>query len=124
MLSAILISSYQTNWVVYLFLYACLYPIGIGICYFVPLVCGWEYYPKRKGFVSGLIMCGFGMGAFAFGFISTAIANPNNEKPGDDKYFPRDVADNVPKMFQICVALWAVLCVISILTISRDQNAN
>ena len=122
MLGSIFFASFVTNWMAFLSLYAVVYPIGIGISYFPAMICGWEYFPERKGFVSGLILCGFGLGAFVFGFISTALANPKNEKPGDDKFFPRDVADNVPKMLQVCVAIWAVLCVISVVTVSRDPN--
>ena len=32
----------------------------------VPLVCGWEYFPERKGLVSGMIEAAFGIGAFSF----------------------------------------------------------
>ena len=126
MCSGLFFSSFVESWPAFLFLYAVMYPVGIGVCYFVPIICGWEYFPTRKGLVSGIILCGYGLGAFFFGFISTAIANPNDEKPIDDKsdpndgFFPRDVADNVPRMLQICVAMWAVLCIISVATVTRN----
>lgn len=57
--------------------------------------------------VSGLIIAGYGFGAFIFNFVCKAICNPNNEEPSvpfeEDgkikKYFPRDVFKNVPFMF-------------------------
>ncbi len=68
------------TWATFIFFQACLFPMGIGLVYYVPLICGWEFFPKNRGLVSGLIIGGFGFGAFIFGFITTAIANPNNSK--------------------------------------------
>jgi hypothetical protein len=61
-----------------LFLYGIIFPIGIGLTYFIPLMCGWEWMPNNKGLVSGIILCGFGFGSFIFGFVAMAIVNPNN----------------------------------------------
>ena len=44
-------------------------------------MCGWEWFPNNKGLVSGLVVAGYGFGAFIFGFITTHIANPNDFKP-------------------------------------------
>jgi hypothetical protein len=44
------------------------------------IICGWEYFPNNRGFVNGMIVGGFGFGSFFFGFISTALINPDNEK--------------------------------------------
>ena len=63
-----------------MFFYCVGFPIGIGMTYWTPIMCGWEWFPNNKGLVSGLIVAGFGFGAFFFGFISTAIINPNDEK--------------------------------------------
>tara|TARA_B110000285_G_C15057436_1_gene580398 strand:- start:916 stop:1077 length:162 start_codon:yes stop_codon:yes gene_type:complete len=40
--------------------------IGVGITYFVPLVCAWEYFPERKGLVTGIIVGAYGFGAFIY----------------------------------------------------------
>lgn len=48
------------------------------MCYWTPILCGYEWYPKRKGMVSGIIIGAFGFGAFIFGFLTTHIVNPNN----------------------------------------------
>ena len=58
------------------------------------------WFVDNKGVVSGIIIGGFGFGAFIFGFISTAIANPDNlpvRVPQDgsdltDELFPESVA--------------------------------
>lgn len=78
-IGAFYMSSYMKTWYSFLFMYAIIFPIGVGLSYWTPIMCGWEHLPSRKGLVSGLVIGGFGFGAFIFGFISTAIANPNNE---------------------------------------------
>lgn len=64
----------------FVFVYAVCFPIGIGTAYWAPLVSGWQWFPERKGLISGLIIGGFGFGAFLFNFVSTAIVNPDNLK--------------------------------------------
>ena len=87
-------ASYSTNWWLFIYFYAVQFPLGIGLVYFTPIICSWEWFPDNKGLVGGLILSGYGFGAFVFGFISTAIVNPDDEAvelPGDgdqDKLFP------------------------------------
>ena len=127
---AVLGASYCKSWAMFVFLYAFCFPAGIGIVYWVPIMCGWEWFPERKGLISGLIVAGYGFGAFIFGFVTTAIANPDNIKPhtpddgtGDpDKLFPKDVGERVPEMFRTCLVYWAIFSVISILTVSRNPD--
>jgi len=53
--------------------------------------------------MTGLIVGAFGLGAFFFGFITTAIVNPDNERLDKDAplphYYSEEVANRVPKMF-------------------------
>jgi MFS family permease len=127
---SIFLASYQTNWGMFIFLYAICFPTGIGMVYWVPIICGWEWFPERKGLVTGLIVGGYGFGAFIFGFITTAIANPDNLSPsvpqdgsGDqDKLFPKEVGDRVPYMLRFCLIFWVVFVAISILTVSRNPD--
>ena len=81
MLSAMLAASYCTSWWPFVFCYTFLYPVGIGIVYWVPIVCGWEWFPEKRGAVAGAVVAGYGLGAFFFGFLTTAIANPDNLRP-------------------------------------------
>lgn len=71
MCSGILIASYCTTWWSFAMVYSIVYPAGIGIVYWVPIICGWEWFPERKGLVSGCVVAGYGFGAFIFGFITT-----------------------------------------------------
>lgn len=59
------------------------FAISFGICngsgYTIPLKICWELFPNQKGMVTGVISCGFGVGSFLFGIISTMLINPNND---------------------------------------------
>ena len=127
MLSAMLAASYCKAWWPFVFCYAVLFPLGIGIVYWVPIVSGWEWFPHKRGAVAGAVVAGYGLGAFFFGFLTTAIVNPNNIRPhtiekDGDTYFPDEVAKNVPEMFRICLCFWIVLCAIGIFTVRRNPT--
>jgi hypothetical protein len=61
-----------------------IFPIGVGLVYYIPLISSWEWFPNKKGAVSGLIVGGFGFGAFIYGFVSTGIVNPDDVKKMED----------------------------------------
>lgn len=123
MIVSIFIASTMTSWWGFVFWYCVMFPIGIGMVYWTPIMCGWEWFPENKGLISGLVVAGFGFGAFIFGFISTGIVNPNNLKANKpfvhdgtiDKIFPFEVAMRVPHMFRICLIFWSVFALIAIL---------
>jgi len=98
-------------------------------------MCSWEWFPESKGLVSGLTIGGFGLAAFLFGFVTTAIVNPENlgvETPKygpkmpegtlNDTLFPESVAVRVPKMFYICIAIWFVLGMSCFIFIQRNPE--
>ena len=128
MVSAMYIASLCTTWWTFLAFYGFMYPCGIGIVYYTAIICSWEWFPERKGLAGGMIFGSYGFGGFIFGFISTAIVNPNNVQPNKDKtspeyqYFPPEVAMRVPEMLQICTIIWASLCVIAIFCVSRNPE--
>jgi len=64
-----LLTSLSKSHLSFQFYYGILFGSGIGIMYMIPLVLSWDYFPKHKGLISGLIMCAFGSGAFIYGNI-------------------------------------------------------
>jgi hypothetical protein len=48
------------------------------MCYFVPLVCAWEYFPHKKGLMTGIIIGAYGFGSFFFSLLSTKLVNPDH----------------------------------------------
>ena len=84
--------------------------IGCGLSYMIPVQCGWEFYPEKKGLITGILMSAYGLGSFFYTLISTALVNPKGDSPSVDsgikdlKYFSKDIADRTPYMIQIlCV---------------------
>lgn len=83
------------------------YMLPVSIFIFLFWVCCWKYYPFNRGMVTGLIIAGYGFGAFIFNFVCKAICNPNNQEPTVEytengkitKYFSSSVFENVPFMF-------------------------
>lgn len=77
-MSAILIASFADTWTIFAIFYGGVFPMGIGLLYWTPIIFALEWFPERKGLISGLIIGAFGFGAFIFGFITTWIVNPEN----------------------------------------------
>ena len=83
-IGSILVASLMHSWITFIIFYGMLFPIGVGLLYWPPIICAWEWFPKRKGLVSGTITGAFGFGSFIFGFVTTAIVNPENKKREQD----------------------------------------
>jgi hypothetical protein len=71
----------------------------------VPMICGWTYFPERKGLISGVTLAAFGLASSIYTPIMNHIVNPDRKKPTIDsgqkgfKYYPDDVARRVPGMW-------------------------
>lgn len=84
-----------------------MFGVGIGICYSAPISASILWMPQRKGLATGIIVGGFGCGAFVFGLIATHVVNPHQQavdKSGPNQnYFPPDseVVNNVPLMYRV-----------------------
>ena len=102
--------------------------LGTGVCYFVPLVCGWEYFPQKKGIVTGMILAGYGFSSFIFSQVSTALANPNHENPDveaegtDITFYGSSVTDRVPYMLQTLATIWVFFLLTAIVLITRPAK--
>ena len=83
-------------------------------------MCGWEWFPDNKGLVSGLVVGGYGFGAFIFGFVSTHIANPDNHKP--DPLYDESVAKTVPHMYRLMLIYWTALGLCAVIGVSRNPT--
>ena len=54
--------------------------LSIGIIYMPPISLCINHYPNKKGFVTGVILCCFGLSGIAISSIFVSIVNPENEK--------------------------------------------
>jgi len=104
------------------------FPMGIGLCYWPPIMCAWEWFPENKGFITGLVLGAYGFGSFIYSFLTQKIANPDNLPPvllndgSTDKFFPIEVANRVPMMLRICVLCWFCQILFGLLTITRNPD--
>ncbi|CAD8092769.1 unnamed protein product [Paramecium sonneborni] len=129
---AFLILSFINNIYGFILIYCLMIGIPSGLVYMLPIICGWKYFPFNRGMVSGLIIAGYGFGAFTFNFVCKAICNPNNEEPeiGFEengkikKYFSKDVYENVPFMFQMLALSYFILTIISVLLVKYPRDLN
>ena len=118
---SILVASFMKTWWTFIIFYGVLFPAGVGIVYWPPIICGWEWFPKNKGLISGLIVGGYGFGAFIFGFISTAIINPKDYKADKDSgYYPKEVGEKFPDALRIMLIMWAGLALIAVSLVTRS----
>ena len=119
------LASFTTEWTSFNLVYGIIVPMGYGLCYYPPLLCGWEWVPERRGMITGLIVAAFGFGGFTFGFVCYGTVNPNNEMPitidGDTMYGP-DIANNVPLMLKRMSIAWVILGVGSALCLRRNPD--
>jgi len=79
-LGGMLASSFTTNILAFVLLYAILGGVGCGTNYLIPLVVSWEHFPERKGMITGIIIGSYGLGSFIFTRVSTHLVNPDNLK--------------------------------------------
>ena len=101
--------------------------LGFGLAYVPPLVSALEWIPNSEGVVTGIIISGFGFGAFVFSFVCTAIANPNNLKPEEVSpgvfMFTTEVTDNIPRMLRTLGLCWAGLGLLAVILVRKNPSA-
>ena len=113
------------TWNSFAVFYAGIFPIGAGLLYWPPVICAFEWFPKQKGLVSGLIIGAYGTGAFVFSFIIKALLNPENmiethNKHGQN-YYPVYICKRVPWMFRYTWCMYAGLLIIGWMLVSRPS---
>ncbi|XP_028401611.1 uncharacterized protein LOC114524659 [Dendronephthya gigantea] len=120
--------SIQKSFVAVIFTYGLLFGIGIGISYAIPINCAMKWFPSHKGLITGIIVSGFGAGAFIFDQVQTAFINPNNLKanvtvgPNNEKYFNQpELLDNVPKVFILLGCVYATMNILGSFTLKKPQ---
>jgi len=99
---SVFISSFISNFYGFVVVFGIVFGTTIGCTYMPPFANAYKYFPRNKGMVSGIVSSGFGFGAFVMSFISLAVINPDGDNAAalgfHDKTFPKEVADNLPKM--------------------------
>eukprot|EP01017_Pseudomicrothorax_dubius_P015905 TRINITY_DN1813_c0_g1_i6.p1 TRINITY_DN1813_c0_g1~~TRINITY_DN1813_c0_g1_i6.p1 ORF type:complete len:400 (+),score=51.43 TRINITY_DN1813_c0_g1_i6:95-1294(+) len=129
--SCVFAASFVTNFYLFVFVYAVLIGVTSGVIYMLPVQCGFKYFPNNKGRVSGLIVAGYGFGAFIFNFVAKYVANPDGLLPDllvkepdgtSHKYFKDEVASRVPMMFRVIALCYAVLAFIGLILVKFPKD--
>jgi len=98
--------------------------ISTGLSYMPPMSLAMQWFPGRKGLISGCITSGFGFGAFLFTNVETLYLNPNNTKINATTGYFDDpqLLNRVPSLFLVLAAIMAVLQVVGWLLLKPAPN--
>lgn len=89
--------------------------IGTGLMYYQAIRNCWGFFPKRKGLISGIYTCCFGVSSFFFTMFADYIINPDNKSPDENtKLYPIDVSKRVRKFIVIIVIIFLIFSSISV----------
>ena len=76
--------------------------------YYPILKTTWKYFPNNKGFLTGFILCVFGLCPMVFTSIADAVINPDGE-PMKGEYYPDEIANKM-KDFSLIMAITMGFC--------------
>uniref|UniRef100_A0A914V256 Major facilitator superfamily (MFS) profile domain-containing protein n=2 Tax=Plectus sambesii TaxID=2011161 RepID=A0A914V256_9BILA len=115
----------QKSFYLLLITYGFMFGLGQAITYNCALICAQRWLPNRVGLASGLIVGGFGCGAFIFSPIQTKFINPHNYVPDNDGYFYQsDLLDRVPSVFLLLAGIFALFQLFGVLLFVNPPDAN
>jgi len=69
----VLLAAFAPNLIVLYLTYGIISGIGLGLGYIVPIAMLIKWFPDRRGFITGLAVAGFGLGAAVTGPLATAM---------------------------------------------------
>ena len=87
-----------------------LYGLGIGMGYYPILKTTWKYFPEKKGFLTGLILCVFGLCPFVFTSIADAVINPDGLPANEDGIFVQEEIAIKMKTFSLIMFITMGAC--------------
>ena len=105
--------------------YGLMFGFGTALAYAPPMAVAMKWFPRKKGLVNGIIVGGFGFGAFVFNTVQTTFLNPWNHSPGKDGYFAEsesDVLERVPSVFLLLGTLYGIMQLVAVMLISNPSE--
>ncbi len=105
------------------FAYA-LFGIGLGLGYLPPIRNTCRFFEKKKGFVTGIIVTGFGISSVFMNLLINFTVNPNNIDKYKSGFYPEEVYKNVPTYILYTIIIFSVVSIISIFLSQpyKEQN--
>jgi OFA family oxalate/formate antiporter-like MFS transporter len=125
----LILCSFTKSFGLFVTFYSVFIGLAFGLLYMPALKNSWQYFPSKKGLISGLILSCYSIGAILWTIITKTVANPSNERPqeilqiGDKKeYFydeNSDVVKNVPQMLRILAYIYLAMVTVSMILINK-----
>lgn len=103
--------------------YGFMFGFGTALAYAPPMGVAMRWFPRKKGLVNGIIVGGFGMGAFIFNQVQTVYLNPWNHELDKDGYFSNDeVLERVPSVFLLLGTIYGMMQLVAVLLITSPNE--
>ena len=126
------LASYIENFYIFIFAYAIPGGFAQGALIILPLYCAWRYFsPVHKGKISGIILSAYALAPIISSVAASRIINPSDVdvvKIDGKNYFPKEIADNVPRFIRsfatICVSIGLFGIVLILEPFARGNRAS
>lgn len=104
--------------------YGFIQAFGQSVALIPTMTIGMRWFPKRKGMAMGIVVGGFGGGAFIFNLIQTAILNPNNVTVDNEtKYFTDpELLAGVPRLMLILSGIYLSIQMVACLMVTEPNS--
>lgn len=103
------------------FTYGFVSALGQGIALIPTMTIGMRWFPNNKGMAMGIVVGGFGGGAFVFNQIQTAILNPDNLSPQGEFFTNIDLLEKVPNLMIILGGLYFSIQLFACFLVTEPQ---
>ena len=101
-----------------------IFGIANGLSYIsLPKNC-WNYFPEKKGLLSGLILFGYGISSLIFTWICESTVNKDFDKTDNEGYFSQEIANKMYEFIKKLNVIFVFLCAIGYFSIFDYETEN
>ena len=101
-----------------------IFGVANGLSYIsLPKNC-WNYFPEKKGLLSGLILFGYGISSLIFTWVCESTVNKSFVKTNEEGYFSEEIANKMNKFIKKLNVIFIILCGIGYFTIFDYDTEN
>ena len=98
--------------------------IANGLSYIsLPKNC-WNYFPEKKGLLSGLILFGYGISSLIFTWVCESTVNEGFVKTNEEGYFSEEIANKMYEFIKKLNIIFIILCGIGYFSIFDYDEEN